>query len=61
MLAVSIWFCNLDFIGCHVFDNWLDIRSGHIYFQGTLSIGARARLVLIAYYLQNYAVLIDFH
>ena len=29
MLAVSISFCNLDFVGCHVFD----IRSGHIYFQ----------------------------
>ena len=33
MLAVSILFCNLDFIGCHVFD----IRSGHIYFQGQYS------------------------
>ena len=32
-LAVSILFCNLDFIGCHVFD----IRSGHIYFQGQYS------------------------
>ena len=30
MLAVSISFCNLDFMGCNVFD----IRSGHIYFQG---------------------------
>ena len=34
MLAVSISFCNLDFIGCHVFDSWFDIRFGHIYFQG---------------------------
>ena len=33
MLAVSTLFCNLDFIGCHVFD----IRSGHIYFQGQYS------------------------
>ena len=33
-LAVSILFCNLDFIGCHVFD----IRSGHIYFQGQYSL-----------------------
>ena len=30
MLAVSISFYNLHFIGCHVFD----IRSGHIHFQG---------------------------
>ena len=34
MLAVSISFFNLDFIGCHVFNSWFDIRSGHIYFQG---------------------------
>ena len=34
MLAVSILLCNLDFIGCHVFD----IRSGHIYFQGQYSL-----------------------
>ena len=34
MLAVSISFFNLDLIGCHVFDSWFDIRSGHIYFQG---------------------------
>ena len=34
MLAVSISFFNLDFIGCHVFDSWFDIWSGHIYFQG---------------------------
>ena len=34
MLAVSILFCNLDFIDCHVFD----IRSGHIYFQGQYSL-----------------------
>ena len=33
-LAVSISFCNLDFIGCHVFD----IRSGHIHFQGQYSL-----------------------
>ena len=30
LLAVSISFCNLGFIGCHVFE----IRSGHIHFQG---------------------------
>ena len=30
MLAVRISFCNLDFVGYHVFD----MRSGHIYFQG---------------------------
>ena len=30
MLAVSISFYNLYFIGCHVFD----IRSGQIHFQG---------------------------
>ena len=29
MLAVSILFCNRDFIGCHVFD----IRSGHYIFK----------------------------
>ena len=34
MLAVTISFCNLDFIGCHVFD----VRSGHIYFQGQYSL-----------------------
>ena len=34
MLAVSISLCNLDFIGCQVFDSWFDIRSDHIYFQG---------------------------
>ena len=34
MLAVSISFFNLDLIGCHVFNSWFDIRSGHIYFQG---------------------------
>ena len=34
MLAVSISLCNLDFIGCQVFDSWFDIRSGHICFQG---------------------------
>ena len=35
MLAVSILFCNLDFIGCHVFD----INSvRHIYFQGQYSL-----------------------
>ena len=34
MLAVTISFCNLDFIGCHVFD----IRYGHIYFQGQYSL-----------------------
>ena len=34
MLAVSISFCNLDFMGCNVFD----IRSGHIYFQGQYSL-----------------------
>ena len=22
------------YIGCHVFDSWFDIRSGHMYFQG---------------------------
>ena len=33
MLAVSISFCNLGIIGCHVFD----IRSGHIPFQGQYS------------------------
>ena len=32
--AVSISLCNLDFIGCQVFDSWFDIRSGHICFQG---------------------------
>ena len=32
-LALSISFCNLGFIGCHVFD----IRSGHIHFQGQYS------------------------
>ena len=34
MLAVSISFCNLEFIGWHVFN----IRSGHIYFQGQYSL-----------------------
>ena len=34
MLAVSISFFNLDFIGWHVFDIW----SGHIYFQGQYSL-----------------------
>ena len=35
MLTVSISFCNLDFIVCHVFD----VRSGHIYFKGQYSLG----------------------
>ena len=34
MLAVSISFFNLGFIGCHVFN----IRSGHIHFQGQYSL-----------------------
>ena len=34
MLAVRISFCNLGFIGYHVFD----IRSGHIHFQGQYSL-----------------------
>ena len=32
--GISISFCNLGFIGCHVFD----IRSGHIHFQGQYSL-----------------------
>ena len=34
MFAVTISFCNQDFMGCNVFD----IRSGHIYFQGQYSL-----------------------
>ena len=34
MLAVSISFFNLEFIGWHVFD----FRSSHIYFQGQFSL-----------------------
>ena len=34
MFVVSISFCNLGFIGCHVFD----IRSGHIHFQGLFAV-----------------------
>ena len=40
MLAVSISFCNLDFLGCHVFN----IRSGHIQlFRERLSEEMRTR------------------
>ena len=34
MHVVSISFCNLGFVGCHVFD----IRSGHIHFHGQYSL-----------------------